>query len=289
MLPILEETKYRGYSKTPEIIFPSTRLTNVVSLIDSVTLPNPKIKRAHLKSILSSSEEFLNTYYDLHYIPYESKELIIGPFNFGKKVGNINPFDLPIKQIYYPDDFYGCLREVIAISDNETKLAFNHIELSKHVTEMTSLSYTHEIIHTELNHMLGLIRKYHNSEVLSIFNETLHAYLSNPNETLLRAHDYRRLKELVNTIKELACYYYKGDEKTKNALLEGSCYCVSTLKAYNLFISYYFGNNKIKKHIIESIQHVLDGEITLEEMLLNLNITFENSQDTKILGKYLNR
>ncbi|MDE5889327.1 MAG: hypothetical protein K2H20_04840, partial [Bacilli bacterium] len=130
---------------------------------------------------------------------------------------------------------------------------------------------------------------YYNTELLSIFNELIHAYHTKDDEALLREHDSRRLFELAYAISELNKYQNTEDDQTKSLLLEGSCYCESTLKAYNLFIRYYYGNERIRKHIIKSVQRVFDGEITLEEILDTLDVSLESSHDIKSLKKYLNR
>lgn len=283
---IYEEIECRGCKTNPNIIVPSKELIEIGSFLsllqnESVILPKEK-----LRTILKSSRDFLNSTYDLHYVPFEYYKK--NPFLKIQITSDTNPFSLPIKRVKDEDDFYGCLREFITFEPNP-KITFRHIELPKRATKLTSLSYTHEITHSQLNHMRGLIEEYYNTEVLSIFNELLHAYHTDDQECLLRIHDERRLSELAICINELSKYQGTNDEEIKSVLLEGSCYCTSTLKAYNMFIRYYYGTQKIKKELRRGVQNVIDGDLTLEDELKKLDISFENSQDIKALRKYLNR
>lgn len=283
---IQEELMYRGCNPNPKIIVPSQEIVTIGTYIKSLNLENHVLRREKLRKILKSSKEFLNSYYDLHYVPCEIKKE--NPIFKLEYSGDIDPFKLPVQTIKDEDDFYGCLREIISASD-EIKITFRSIELAKDITSISALSYTHEITHTQLNHMRGLIQEYYNTEVLSIFNELLHAFATDHNEELLKEHDARRLNDVAVAIRELEKYNTTQDEEIKNILLEGSCYCESTLKAYNLFIRYYYGTTSIRKHIIKVIQSVFDGDLTLEEALEKLDISFENSQDIRVLTKYMKR
>ncbi len=283
---IQDEIKYRGCNPNPKIIIPSKEIVTIGFYIESLHLEEKTLKREKLRNILKASKEFLNTYYDLHFVPCEIEYQKFA-LHFSLS-GEINPFKLPIRKLKGEDDFYGCLRETISVGE-KINLSFRSIELSENITQISSLSYTHEITHTQLNHMRGLIREYYNTEFLSVFNELLQAFYTKDNESLLREHDTRRLNEIPIVINELNKYHNTSDDGIKNVLLEGSCYLESILKAYNLFIRYYYSNETERKYIIKSLQRVIDGEITLEEILDILDISLENSQDEKTLTKYLSR
>ena len=283
---ITEEIELRGCNPNPQILAPSEELVDIAILINEIQNNIIELPRERFRKVLKSSRDFLNSIYDLHYVPFEFYEE-----NFFIKLqiaGDADPFRLPIKRIKDESDFYGCLREFITFDDGP-KITYRHIELPKRATKLTSLSYTHEITHTQLNNMRGLIQNYFNTEVLSIFNELLHAYHTNDQESLLRVHDEHRLLELAHCILDLEMFRGTDYKEMKSYLLEGSCYCESTLKAYNMFIRYYFGNSNIRKELISGVQSVIDGDITLEDELKKLDISYENSQDIKSLRKYLNR
>lgn len=284
---INEEIKYRHYEPNPKIISPSKELVEIGLMLERFKNDYTNLPKEKIKTILKSSREFLNSKYNLHNIPFEYYKK-----NFFLQLqisGMTDPFSLPIKRVKIEDDFYGAIREVITFKDEGTTIAFRYIELPKSPTKLTSLSYTHEITHSQLNHMKGIIKEYYNTEVFSIFNELLHAYFTPANESLLRIHDARRLGELSICISELAKYKDSQDEEIKSVLLEGSCYCASTLKAYQMFLRFYYGSLKEQKRLINGVQRVMDGKITLEDELEKLDISFEGSQDIKTLKKYLNR
>ena len=56
-------------------------------------------------------------------------------------------------------------------------------------------------------------------------------------------------------------------------------YIVSTLKAFQLSSNYYLGDEIEKNTILWEIQSVFNGKKTLEEMLEELDITYEGSTD----------
>lgn len=286
-VPIKDELLYRGCNPNPEIITPSKEIIKIGSLLDSLNLKESILPKESLKKVLKTSREFLNTYYDLHFVPcnIEYKRL----FWSLELSGNINPFKLPIRRVKDVDDFYGSLRESILATAENSTITFRGIELPKNITKLSSLSYTHEITHTQLNHMPGLIQEYYNTEFLSIFNELLHAFYTKDSESLLREHDAKRLNELKIIINELDKYQDTEDDEIRNVLLEGSSYLESTLKAYNLFVRYYYSRESERKYIIQQLQRVIDGEITLEEILNILDVSLENSQDIKTIKKYLKR
>ena len=59
-------------------------------------------------------------------------------------------------------------------------------------TEITKLAYTHEIAHSQLNHIKGIIKDYYKTEVISILLESIHALEADPTERLLYVHDTKR-------------------------------------------------------------------------------------------------
>ena len=84
--------------------------------------------------------------------------------------------------------------------------------------------------------------------------------------------------------------YHTGKRNIKRKDLLDCCkYLISGLKAYNLFITFYFANEELQNDILDDIQAIFDGYQTVEELLTKYNITYENSQEPKRLFKYFNR
>ena len=88
---------------------------------------------------------------------------------------------------------------------------------------------------------------------------------------------------------ELKDYHDGKIEMDRENLLDSCKYLISGLKAYNLFITFYFANEELQNDILDDIQAIFDGYQTLEELLTKYNITYENSQEPKRLLKYFNR
>ena len=203
----------------------------------------------------------------------------------------VHPFDLPVKLVGDSDAFYGCSREVLLFGTGSevcSNLRYRWIELSKDLTELAPLAYTHEIIHTQLNHIPGSIEDYNNVEFLSIFLELIEAYES-PNYNLIHAHDFYRLRELKEIIRELENNYDSSNPKIQDVLLEGTSYLHSTLKAYHLFDIYVNGDIDVRRTIMVGIQRVLSHFMSVEELLAYFNITYENSINEDIFKKHVRR
>lgn len=283
MQTLEQEIAYRGCILEPRIVTPTQELKNLGSLLANTSFSEETPAKRSLREIRRESANFLNNHYELHDVPILIEKKY-GPFQFEIQ-NTISPFRIPIRKENEDDDFFGVLRETISFTEG-IRIDYRRIELPKKITEITALSHTHEITHTQLNHMRGIIRNYHNMEILSIFNETVHAKEKEDGERLLRIHDRRRLEELREIIEILQ----SPEQEPEEILIDASSYCISTLQAYNLFITYYYGDKATREFIMEQIQRVFHGEITLEEVLEEkLKVTFQNSQDSKKLAKYLNR
>ncbi len=280
-----EQIKKRGY-KIPKIIIPSQELLSIKEVIDKEKHTNVKLNKRNLKYILDRTHSFLDSHFCLYDVPFYSENRL-GPIKI-EKYGTIHPYGLPITKVKGEDTFYGCLREVIDYKDDKIiNYSYRGIELSKNLTELSSLSYTHEIVHSELNHVKGIVKEYSNIEFLSIFLETLQAYETS--QDLLIIHDQERLLELSGIIKELKEYHSTTDSQIKDVLIEGSSYAESTLKAYALFIKYYNSSSQVKKEILSSIQKIFNYELSVEEFLMKYDITFSESLDSITIKSYLKR
>lgn len=195
----------------------------------------------------------------------------------------ISPYDLPIT--FIDDNILMCGRElhyqvlgdnVLGLQDEE--ICFNSIELSKSGNTLSSISYTHELMHVALLHKKGSIQDYLNNELLSIFFERLYSLYST-SKTSIYSYPIR-LNSLKNDIKLLA----NSDNYYEKSI--SSSYIESTIKALYLYNLYYSHKDNIRKEIILSVNKVLDGSNTLEEMLNKFDINYTDSLEyTKKLLK----
>lgn len=285
---IEEEIVLRGYEQEPEIIIPTKEIVEISPILDDSFLELLPVHKEKIKKAKNSTIDFYETFFKLQRVPYYV-ERKIGPF-ITTKAGDIHPFALPLKQEKDTDEFYGSLNEVIFFTEPFKTIYYKSISLSQNITELSKLAYTHEIAHSQLNHVRGLIKEYYNTEVISIFLELVHSLELNDGEYLLTAHDSIRLTELKYIIDELNKYYDRRNEpEIKKVLLEGSLYLQSTLQAYNLFIKYYNSPIAIKKEILQSIQKLFDQEHSLEELLSHFDISFDSSIDKNKIHSYIRR
>ena len=283
-----EEILLRGYDKEPDIIIPTQPIIELSTILDDPYLEQLPIHPEKIKVGRNSTINFYETFFKLQRVPYYIEKKY-GPFKIERQ-GDIHPFALPIKKEKDADEFFGSLNEIIFLTEPFKTIYYKSISLAKKSTELSKLAYTHEIAHSQLNHVRGLIEEYYNTEVISIFLELVHALELNDGEYLLTAHDSIRLTELKYIIDELNKYYDRREEpEIKKVLLEGSLYLQSTLQAYNLFITYYNSSIPIKKEILSNIQSLFNQEHTLEEMLSKLDISFESSINPERIKNYIRR
>ncbi len=284
-----EEIIKRGYRPNPKIYIPDSNIIKTVNKLEELEFVQTDygVSRMKLRDSLYDAKQFLDYYYNLHNVPYL----------FFKKIGNINfhtiinrhPYKLPIIPTISDETIFdGATIEEIT-HGKKPKVIFRGIELNKVVTECSSATYVHELTHTQVDSIKGSIRNYYNAEILSIFNELFHYMILGGDERLLRLTDSRRVCELNLIFEDLINFRNGTSSMTRDELLEDSKYAVSILKAYNLFITFYYSNEKIKNEILDDIQCVFDGYLTLEEMLKKYEVTLESSKDEKKLLKYFNR
>ena len=238
-LSIDEEIIKRGLNPDPEIICPKEELIQLLRELQQNRIASTKyeIHTMNLSDALYDAQKFLNYYYKLRQIPYLKIRKILGLQIH--TIRNINPLKLPINLEDVGDNvFSGSVSETII--DRPPHIVFRKINISKIISEQTSSSYIHEITHTQLDSLKGAIREFHNLEVLSIFNELFHASILSEDERILKLNDSRRINEMCISAEELQDYHNGKRQVSKEDLLDSCKYLISGLKAYNLFITFYY-------------------------------------------------
>lgn len=224
----------------------------------------------------------------LHGQKIKSLSMLIVLYNHLGKV--THPFKIPVD--YESDDSYYGLTEVqIPICDEEyflknINIYFNRIILSRNITPIVGVCYTHELTHTQLVGNKGIVRDFYNMELLPIFMELLYAYKTDSSFRLFKTILAQRISYLLCSFDEIFKYNEenKDTKDTKVTAMLSSKYIISILKAFNLFSNFIYGSQKLKREVMEWIQKVFDGLICLEEMLNH----FEISDDEILsLGKVL--
>lgn len=255
-----------------------------------------------LKRIKQLTKDFYESKFNLHDVPHcnatlydysmrkrkiKTNEDAIKEFN--RVVKWINPYSVPIK-LKGDSDYFGATRNILIVPDDDYFIAntcpvISNIVLGKTLTPITISTYIHEIMHTQLDSKKTSIEDYHNAEVLSIFIEDVFAYELSDNLQSFRKGQILRFRHLLLNL--LLLYEYIEDVDKFQLSQSNSKYIQSTLIAKNLFTSYLSMNDKEKEELMRRIQKIIDGEESLEMLLDDLNITYENSKNILVLSRCL--
>lgn len=258
------------------------------------------------KLILRDCRTFLREKLVLHRIPYADEKILKDKID-GKIIRNerdlvrlynsigyqIDPFDLPVKfeaQPYY----YGNVSLLVNLSDDEEflkkmKIFFKSIELSNKTNCMTGVCYVHEIMHTQVESIKGIVEDFYNGELLSIFMELL--YADEKDKDLFGLSIKNRIDLFFYEF--YSWYLYINNNEGKNSdrfrYLISCKYIVSSLKAFHLYSRYLEESEIGKSNILWMIQNVISGITSLEEMLKKLDISYENSLNEEYVLKLIRK
>ena len=246
------------------------------------------------EDVVRNSREFLERHFNLHDVPYLSftsyksileegaTDTISYMTNVRSRIREeselINPFELPIA---YTDghSMDGELLKNLPVFDDEAHVrdcpvTFSGVQLGNNVTQLSSATHAHEIVHGQLESIKGSCKNYYNREVLSIFVEKLYAYEADPSGELLKKSEQMRSRYLG----EMLALLKAGPSRvSRTSLVEVTVAVQSTFKANHLFDMYISGDVDTQTSILDGIQKVFDGESTVEELLDSKGITYENS------------
>lgn len=299
--------KIHCYQEPSEYLYPNQDLINTSLEIASLGLNNNPhhIYDSTHKIEIFNAQKFLNSKFKLHKVLYRPSflnplaylTLKHLPVRIAIQLNNhngiyISPYHLPIAKIG-EELTNGLLEEQIIYLDSEEFFRHNHITyhqiiLPKDATNLTEGTYVHEITHTQLNDRIGAISSYFDSELLSIFLELVCLY-ENQGEDTLKIQDAIRTDELIKDVALLNAEENGFIQVGDNDLLQLSKYTSSIKKAYHLFLEYYYGTIPLKKYILTSIQNIFNGDLSLEDLLLEFDITFTSNENDRRLIKYLSR
>ena len=237
----------------------------------------------YLDELIDITKYCVSRYFNIHDVMREKKEL---PFDmekvnenrilleWNKNLGSINPYSIPIK---FEEGKSFEVSAMIASIPIESAYYYNpdikfenlsikSITLGEDLNLLTVPFYTHEIMHTQLEDRRLYTNDYQNIEIIPIFVELLIAnYLDAKiidKLKMLRLNDFLSYLISIND-------YFKKNNKRKEEVdnVRYSSYVNSISKAMELFDNYINASCSYKRKIIYGIQDVLDGKITIEELL----------------------
>lgn len=246
-----------------------------------------KGKRPFLENSFSLTSIPFIPYYLLQKIEIVSKHKEMDFNSFinlvNNYLSNLDPFDIPIlfdKAL----DIEGGYCNPLYLGKNEEikKLIFTEFVISQKLSVLTSGIYAHEVVHSQLEFNNG-VNNYIHSEVLPIFFDKLTALYIKDNYETLKINEKLRFIRLFNAIdsyknKGLSLYH-----KTKLSMG-----IISILEAEKLFDKYLYGTHNDKDNIILKINDVLLGNIKLEDLLKDTEISINSCQDKKLIKRKMN-
>ncbi len=237
----------------------------------------------YLDELIDITKYCVSRYFNIHDVMREKKEL---PFDmekvnenrilleWNKNLESINPYSIPIKfeegKSFEVSAMIASIPIEYAYYYNPDikfeNLSIKSITLGEDLNLLTVPIYTHEIMHTQLEDRRLYTNDYQNIEIIPIFVELLIAnYLDAKiidKLKMLRLNDFLSYLISIND-------YFKKNNKRKEEVdnVRYSSYVNSISKAMELFDNYINASCSYKRKIIYGIQDVLDGKITIEELL----------------------
>lgn len=284
-MPILKkriagmENNFFNDLKTEDLIIVK-RNTREFFNANNIILHNvPMLKKVEVQSYLSSSQ--FSTKTDL-------QKVLQGLFDI---TNSTSPLDLP-NELIEGHSMIGRNVEFVAFNNFGVvhDPIYCQIQLGKQLSSISSAALAHEISHTQLEDIRGVIKNHENAELLPIFIEKLYAYQIDNTHNIFRQQENWRIKHLYEGIsanKNSKNLPITTKENSFGELCGSYGYIVSTFKAYKLFDIYLKSSVDIKREIIADINNIFNGEITLEEILSKYQINNTNMIDRKLIEEPL--
>lgn len=237
----------------------------------------------YLDELIDITKYCVSRYFNIHYVMREKKELSFDMekvnenrilLEWNKNLESINPYSIPIKfeegKSFEVSAMIASIPVEYAYYYNPDikfeNLSIRSITLGEDLNLLTVPIYTHEIMHTQLEDRRLYTNDYQNIEIIPIFVELLIAnYLDAKiidKLKMLRLNDFLSYLISIND-------YFKKNNKRKEEVdnVRYSSYVNSISKAMELFDNYINASCFYKRKIIYGVQDVLDGKITIEELL----------------------
>ena len=195
----------------------------------------------------------------------------------------LDPFNIPILS----DDTLGfeggyCNPMFFGVNGEIEKLIFTEFVITNKLSILTPGIYAHEIVHSQLEFNNG-VNNYIHSEVLPIFFYKLTALYVDNNYETLKINEKLRFIKLFKAIDWLKSNNLSLYQETKLSMG-----IISILEAEKLFDRYLYGTNNDKDNIILRINDVLLGNIKLEDLLKDTEISVDSCQDKKLIKRKVN-
>lgn len=229
------------------------------------------LKLENVKNILN---EYFNIKKVLYYPTTPSRFKFLRKKSY-ENLSPMSPFDIPIT--YIPCEELKCS---VIRSIPMQKLGNIQVIQSINFTPSNIMAtiYAHEITHTQYQS-----KEFIYDEILPIFVEELINSLTDNNKNMF----YARINNLLECLKEINKNPFPQDEIEEFNKLNNIKYIESTLIAYMLYHIYTNESlSSTKARIIDDVQSVIDGTLSIENLISKYELTDKNTKSLTLFKSY---
>lgn len=229
------------------------------------------LKLENVKNILN---EYFNIKKVLYYPITPSRFKFLRQKTY-ENLSPMSPFDIPIT--YIPCEELKCS---VIRSIPMQKLGNIQVIQSINFTPSNIMAtiYAHEITHTQYQS-----KEFIYDEILPIFVEELINSLTDNNKNMF----YARINNLLECLKEINKNPFPQDEIEEFNKLNTIKYIESTLIAYMLYHIYTNESlSSTKARIIDDVQSVIDGTLSIENLISKYELTDKNTKSLTLFKSY---
>ena len=229
------------------------------------------LKLENVKNILN---EYFNIKKVLYYPTTPSRFKFLRKKSY-ENLSPMSPFDIPIT--YIPCEELKCS---VIRSIPMQKLGNIQVIQSINFTPSNIMAtiYAHEITHTQYQS-----KEFIYDEILPIFVEELINSLTDNNKNMF----YVRINNLLECLKEINKNPFPQDEIEEFNKLNTIKYIESTLIAYMLYHIYTNESlSSTKARIIDDVQSVIDGTLSIENLISKYELTDKNTKILTLFKSY---
>ena len=282
---------FKTEDKTP-LTFPTVQTS--ISLIEGIQLPEREFittKAINPKRITKIAQKDINTLFpklnkNTLYFPKKDSEAlamkhlqnktpeikVVTDFNLHAKETDI--FSIPVNYVMQPNrGGYTVLSTLIPYDKSLIDLVKStvaQINVSGPADYLTAIMYEHELIHALLRNYKGIIEDYYHEEVMPMFVEKVISLEADSTGVLNQKAETYRLRGHQDDIRLVANNQDFIDEGAHKHLISG-------LLANLMFYRYYNETPLGRRYMLDQVQKVLNGEKTVEEFLLEQDISLSSN------------
>ena len=235
-----------------------------------------KEKKQKLENVKNILNEYFNIKKVLYYPTTPSRFKFLRKKNY-ENLSPMSPFDIPITYIPCEEKKLKCS---VIRSIPMQKLGNIQVIQSINFTPSNIMAtiYAHEITHTQYQS-----KEFIYDEILPIFVEELINSLTDNNKNMF----YARINNLLECLKEINKNPFPQDEIEEFNKLNTIKYIESTLIAYMLYHIYTNESlSSTKARIIDDVQSVIDGTLSIENLISKYELTDKNTKSLTLFKSY---